>query len=305
MFEAAADAPVGGKLCTLSAKPLDAAENWSGRFEQKIPLVVGPPNNAVYYETSVDKLAVAVAKEAPFTLRIEEPRVPLAQGGQMELHVTAQRQAGFEKPISLQLLDQPQGIGARGQVQIAAQKTEAALQLSASAQARVGKYPLIVLGWADDDGKVWVASEPQELEVSQPYVNIKIEMAAAEQGQTAAVACTIEDRLPFEGKAKAELLGLPAGATAAAQEFTASDKRLVFEVAVDAKCPPGHNKSLFCRVTVMKDGQAIVQDLAHGGDLRIDAKTPAPQGAPAAPKAPATVQPQSRLDKLRQEQNGQ
>jgi hypothetical protein len=307
IFEAVADAPVAGGLCTLLARPVDASEHWIGRFEQRIPLVVGQPNNTVYYETTVDQLAVAVTKEAPFNLEIQAPRSPIAQGGQMDLNVTARRRPGFDKPISLQLLYQPQGIGARGQADIAPGKTEATLQLSASAQSRVGKYPLIVLGWAEDDGKVWAASEPEELEITQPFVNLKIEMATAEQGQNAAVACTVENRMPFDGMAKAELLGLPVGATATPQEFSASDKRLVFNVAVDAKCPPGHSKTLFCRVTVVKDAQPIVQDLGQGGDLRIDAKSPPPKNAPAVSQGPATVpsQPLSRLDKLRQEQNRQ
>ena len=306
IFAAAADAPVAGKLCQLLARPADAKENWRGHFQQIVPLVTGQPNNTVYHETQVDKLAVAVAGEAPFWLAIETPKVPPAQGGATELHVTARRRAGFDKPIAVHLLYQPPGIGAVGRGEIAAGHSEATLAISASNQAKPGKYKLIILGSADDGGRVWVASEPEELEVSQPYVTMKIQMAAIEQGQSAAVACDVEHRLPFEGKAKAELLGLPMGASAPPVEFSMSDQRLVFNVAVDAKCPPGQNKSLFCRVTVVKNALPIVQDLAQGGVLRVDAKSPVRQDVPALAKAPTTApaQPMSRLDKLRLEQGG-
>src|SRR5439155_17599004 len=85
VFEAAADAPVGGKLLDLTAVWTNGSTTVTGKFSPEIELVQGPPNNVNYYATKVDKLAVAVTKEAPFKLRIVEPKVPLVQAGSMRL----------------------------------------------------------------------------------------------------------------------------------------------------------------------------------------------------------------------------
>ena len=44
--------------------------------------------------------------------------------------------------------------------------------------------------------------------------------AACDQGQPTQVPCKLTHNTPFEGNAKAELLGLPPGATADPVEFT-------------------------------------------------------------------------------------
>src|SRR5207247_8700929 len=66
VFEAAADAPIAGKLTDLTATGTNGTTSIVGKFRQEVELVQGPPNSAVYYSTSVDKLCVAVTKETPF-----------------------------------------------------------------------------------------------------------------------------------------------------------------------------------------------------------------------------------------------
>jgi hypothetical protein len=137
---------------------------------------------------------------------------------------------------------------------------------------------------------------------------MKLQMAAGEQGQSAAVTCDITPRSPFEGKAKVELLGLPANTSAEPQEISALDKKVVFSVTIDPKAQPSTNNSLFCRMTVMQDGQAIVHNLGQGGVLRIDPNSEAKKAAAKSvvqAKAPPTTEPAkvlSRLEKLRLEQ---
>jgi hypothetical protein len=82
---------------------------------------------------------------------------------------------------------------------------------------------------------------------------------------------------------------------------------VVFDVQTDAKSPVGSHNSLFCIVTVTRDGEPIAQSIAGGGVLRIDAPPPAPVAAAAAPAPPApttapAAAPLSRLQKLRMEQ---
>jgi hypothetical protein len=185
------------------------------------------------------------------------------------------------------------------------------MPLNASPGATTHKWKIAVLGEADVNGPLWVSTPLAELEVVPAFLGLKIQRAAAEQGQPAAVLCDIEPKQPFEGKAKAELLGLPAGATAPPVEIGAQDKQAVFNVATDAKTPAGNCTTLVCRVTITRDGEPIVENLGQGGVLRVDAPAPAkvaakpaeakpdvkPEAKPAAPPKPL-----SRLEKLRQEQ---
>ena len=75
-----------------------------------------------------------------------------------------------------------------------------------------------------------------------------------------------------------------------------------------ANTPVGQHGSLFCQVTVMKDGEPILHNLARGGVLRVDpppppkkGETPKPQVAQAQAPAAPTAKPLSRLEKLRQD----
>ena len=51
-----------------------------------------------------------------------------------------------------------------------------------------------------------------------------------------------------------------------------------FDVTTSAKSPPGQHKNLLCQVTIMKDGEPVIQNVGQGGILRIDRA--------AAPKEP-------------------
>ena len=63
---------------------------------------------------------------------------------------------------------------------------------------------------ADVSGQLWVASELVDLTIAEPYLQAQLKMAAIEQGQSGAMLCKLDQKEPFEGKAKAKLMGLPA-----------------------------------------------------------------------------------------------
>ncbi|MEO6436311.1 MAG: peptidase, partial [Tepidisphaeraceae bacterium] len=305
LFEAAADAPTGGKLCAVAADAVDPKVQFKSEFTQTADLVVYG-NQVPYYQVKVRKLAVAVAEEAPFKLKIVQPKVPLVQTGAMQLKVVAERKEGFKAPISLAMLFNPPGVGSGGAI-IAESATETAIPLNASGDAQVRKWKVCVIGSSDSGGPLWVSSQMAELEIAPPFLAGKIEMAAAEQGKPAQVLCSLEQKAPFEGKAQVQLLGLPPNTSAAPKEITAKDAKIVFDVQTDAKSPTGQHNSLFCSVTVTKDGEPIAQSIAPGGVLRIDAPPPAPTTAPAVvaaapPPTTAPAVPLSRLEKLRQDQ---
>jgi len=285
LFEAPDDAPVGGKLVELQAKPAAPAEVQSG-FKQAIELVLNG-NQQSFYVTHVDRMAVAVAEAAPFSVKIVEPKVPLVQGGQMGLRVVAARKGEFTGPINVRMLFKPPGVEAQAAVEIPAGKTECVYPINASDGAAARKWKIVVIASADVNGQSWVSSPYATLEVAPPLVTGKLATAHVEQGKDVTVTADLNVKIKWEGKAKVELVGLPGNTTAPVKEITADDTKIEFPVTTAANTPAAHHKGLFLRVTVMRDGEPIVHNIARGGLLRVDA----PLAAKADPKKPATTKP--------------
>ena len=283
VFEAAPDAPLDGKLCGLAAaaqseKSANDANKppLRSRYDQAVELIHSNPNNTVYYKIDVDKLAVAVADEAPFHIEIAQPKTPLLQNGSMNLRVIATRNAGFTGAIEIAMLYNPPGVGSQPSVTIPPDKNEATIPLSASANADPRKWKIAVTATDGENanngksGAVWVSSQLADLEISPPFVTANIERATVEQGGTTTVVCKLKQSTAFDGEAKLELLGLPNKVTAPELKITASDNEARFTVTADKTSPVGQHKSLFCRLTFSRDGEQVVSTIGQNGMLRID-----------------------------------
>lgn len=308
VFEAAPDAAVGGKLCHLDAESADSKSNARGGYFQPVELVYGQ-NNSAMYTVDLHELSVAVADEAPFKLKLIPPKVPLVQGGEMKLKVIAERSKDFKGPINVRMVFNPPGVGSAAAIDIPADKNEAEYPISANDGAQPHKWKICVLGVADVNGPMWASSDLEDLEVAEPFMDMKIDMAAAEQGKPCSVICHVDNKTKFDGKAEVKLLGLPPNATTTDMQIGPDDKQVVFNVMTAPNTPVGQHGSLFCQVTVTKNGEPILHNLARGGVLRVDpppqpkkGEAPKPQVAKAAPSPAApTAKPLSRLEKLRQE----
>jgi hypothetical protein len=269
VFEAAPAAPISGKLLDLTATGTNANASVTGHFRQDLQLVEGP-NNTSYYGTRVDKLCVAVIKEAPFQLRIVEPKVPLVQAGSMALEIVAERKPGFDEPIELQMVWNPPGVNSQSEATIPKGATNVFYQLNAADGAEARSWKIAVLGKAMvEGGQVYVSSQLAGIEVASPFVAGKIQTLSASPGQPAKLVVELQQLKPFEGRARICLLGLPDKVIAPAKEITKDDQKIVFDLTVDSKCAPGSFKNLFCTVDVPNDGQTVPHNIAAGGILRI------------------------------------
>ena len=311
VFEAASNAPLAGKLCDLLCRPADASQHLTGRLRQDFVFVRGEPGDSVYAQTFVDQLAIAVADPVPFRINVLEPKVPLVRSGTMDLKVVVERQPGFDDPITLHMVYNPPGVGSANEVVIPKGETNALYRVNANGDAEVRTWKIAILAHANVNGApAWVSSALTALKVAEPFLTMKIEMASAEPGQTARLFCTLDQRVPFDGKAVCKLLGLPNAATTAEAFITKDDKQVVFDIATTAATPVGQHRSLFCAVTVLQAGEPIAHSLGGGGCLRIDPPKPAPAQvaaakpappAPAPAPAPPAAKPLSRLEKLKLE----
>ena len=309
VFEAAADAPLSGKLLNFTARHVEN-EGIRGSFGNTADYIIAAPGQSRYRWKSVKQLAVAVVEELPFKIDIVVPKVPVVRDGSMQLKIVATKKEGWDEGINVQFPFRPPGLGAASSVNIAKGKTEVNYPINANGGAQIKKWKVFALG---SSGGMWGSSQLADLEIADAFVRFEMQRPACEQGQEAQILCKLNHTPPFEGEATAQLLGIPPKVTTTPMKFTKDTKELVFTLKTDPASPVGkHN--LICQVTITKTGEPIVSR-AGGVQLQIDKPLPPPPDAPkpmpkpkAAEKKPEAKpkpkpkkppKPLTRLQKLR------
>ena len=315
VFVAAADAALSGKMVDLGGVLEDAEKKpvLEGHLQQDVVLIRGQ-NNQPFWTESVPRLATAVTNEAPFTVEIVEPKVPLVHDGQMGLKVVAKRKEGFTAPIKIDMLWLPPGVNASREVSIPENQTEAILPMNAAGNAQVGDWKIAVTASATvGNGPVFICTPFATLKVGERYLTFAYDQAAVEQGKETEMVIKVTKVKDYAGPAKVTLIGLPNKVVTDPMEVNKDLAELIFKIKTDKESPAGNHKNLFCQVIVMENGEPILHNLS-GGALRIDVPLPPKKDAPppmpvvaaapvvAAPAAPAPMKRLTRLEQLRVEQ---
>ena len=328
LFSADADAPVAATLARVAGRPVDTTLDIPSEFTSTAELVLGK-NNIPFWTRTVDALAVAVTEEAPFTIEVVEPGVPIVRGGTMDLKVVAKRKSGFTAPIAVALPWNPPGIASKAEVVIPENQDEALIPINASNSAEPATWKVVVNGTYTEPppasptpvkgrggprgGRLTVSSRLTNLTVAPQFLTLTLAAVSVEQGKEVEMAVKVNKAVDFPGEAKVTLVGLPNRVTTEPTTITRDSTDLVFHLKTDPASPVGETKNLFCQVVILRDGEPIVHHLGNGR-LRIDAPLPPKKNAPSRPgtttpvvasaasrlgEAPA--KPLSRLDKLRME----
>lgn len=272
VFSASEDAVIDGGLFDFKAELVDKPEV-NGGYRLRADLVLGVPNNRLYYPCFVDKAAVAVLDPVPFKLEMVPPKAPLLRNGQATVKVKIHRDEGFEKDVWLQFPFRPPGVGTNYQVKVPKDKNEFDYPLNANGNAQLGKWPIYVLGWSDVKGQAWISTQLSELEIAEPRVKAQMAMTSVTKGESAEMKCMLEQLIAFEGEATAELLGVPPNVkTNSPLKFNAETKELTFKFETNEKSPPGKHGP-FIRVTIPHNGATMVAT-AGRGQLRINKPRP-------------------------------
>ena len=315
MFVAAADAPVGGKLVDLVGVLEDAEKKpiLEGHLQQDVVLIRGQ-NQIPFWTESVPRLATAVTDEAPFSVEIVEPKVPIVHDGQMGLKVIAKRKEGFKAPIKIDMLWLPPGINASREVSIPEGQTEAIIPMNAAGNAQVADWKIAINASATvGNGSIQICSPFATLKVAERYLTFTYEQAAVEQGKETELVVKVAKAKDYTGPAKVTLIGLPNKVTTDPMDVNKDLAELIFKIKTDKESPAGNHKNLFCQVIVIENGEPILHILG-GGALRIDVPLPPKKDAPppmpvvaaapvvAAPVAPAPMKRLTRLEQLRLDQ---
>ena len=286
VFEADPEAPIAGKLVDFTARHADPQQNVSGRFHNSAIQIVAEPNQSVYKTVSVNRLAVAVVDELPFSIEIVEPKVPLVRNGSMQLKIIAHKKDGWDETINVQFPFHPPGVGASSSVDLPKGKNEVLYPINANGNAEIKKWQVYALGTS---GGMWASSQLANLEIANPFVTFELQRAACEQGQEAQVLCKLTQHAPFEGNAQTRLLGIPPKVATTELGFDSQTQELIFDLKTEPDSPVGkHN--LHCQVTIMQNGEPIVSGV---GDvqLQIDEPLPPPADAPEQPKPEPMPEP--------------
>ncbi|HEX5177190.1 MAG TPA: hypothetical protein VFV83_09190, partial [Chthoniobacteraceae bacterium] len=270
VFEAAPDAASVTVPFTISAKPIKSDKPVESEVEHDVD-VAENGNQKSFYSVKEHRLTAAVTEPLPVKINLVQPKVPVLQNGSLNLKVVAERQNDFKGPISIALLYTPPGIGSAGTVQIKEKENEGTVTISANGNAPLQKWKVCVVGSADfGKGPVWFSTQLVDIEVAAPFVGGKIARTYVDQGESTTVTVKLDQKIPFEGKAKVSLLGLPPNTTADEQEITKEDKEVKFTVKTEKTAPASQHKQLFCQFKLVKDGETMTNSFANGGILRID-----------------------------------
>jgi hypothetical protein len=307
LFTAAADAPVGGLLTRMVGTPVDPKVTLAAQqFEHNSIMVFGA-NNVDFWSRTVDRMALAVTEECPYTIEVIEPKVPLVNSGQMNLKVVAQRKEGFKAPISVSIPWLPPGVGASGGVQIPEGQNEAFIPMNAGgAEARGWK--LVVHGDSNSPtGPIRVSSQLFTLRIDQPYVQLAYNNTACDQGKETDLAVKVTKLKDFEGEATVTLIGLPNKAETEVKKISKDTADFVFHIKTTGETPAGNHASLFSQVVITENGEPITHNLGTAA-LRVDvpiapkaAAEPMPAVAETPKPAAEPAKPLSRLEQLRKE----
>ncbi len=307
LLKAAPDAPVAGGLYDLVVKTTEANNPVSGKFVQVLDLVRGPQNGVEYYTRNFDKVPVAVVEPLPFTVSIDQPKVPIVRNGTMKLKIRAVRKEGYEKPITIRFPWLPPGISSPATMTFPEKATEIEYELNANENAELNQWNLTVIAESDGGkGLAFTAAPYIKLSVEEPFLQIKLSMTSAKQGETAEMVAEVEPLRDFPGEAEIQLFGLPAHSTSQAMKLKPGATSLAFQIVTTDKTPIAQHKGVFCTAVVVKDGEPILHRLAMGSVFRVDPKpkevtaAPKPAAGPA-PTAEKKEKPLSRLEQLRME----
>ena len=286
VFEAAPTAAVAGSLANFTLRHADPKHpKIYTQFSQMAELVTGGPGQSVYWTSTVEREAIVVAEEVPFSIRIVEPKVPLVQNGSMQLKIVAERKPGFTAADHdlTALQSARRRLGHRGyhprEGQRNADADERGEQRSGAQMEDGG------LGCRGHrHGPVWVSSQLATIEIAPPLVAFNMERAPSSRARRRTCSARSSRSRRFRARPRSRLMGLPPKVTTPEVEITKDTKELAFKLTTDKTSPAGIHRNLFCQVVVVSNGEPIVASTGYS-ELRIDV----PIAKKDPPKPPPVV----------------
>jgi hypothetical protein len=272
-------------------------------------MLVRGQNNRDMWGHSTDRLALAVTEELPFTIEVEQPKVPIVRGGQGHFVVRATRKEGFKERIYLRTVYNPSGTSASGSIRIEGDQTEVKVPVTANTNAAIGSFPVAILARAKArDALTWVSAPMINLPIEDSYFDFKFVKAVVESGKSGSITVGVEAKRPPQGEVEMELVGLPAGVSCPTPtvKWKEGEAQVAFPIEVGDKAKVAPHKTLYVKARIIRP-EGTIQQTAGRGELQVTAPV-AQIAASTQPKAAApqkvAAKPLSRLEQLRQAKLG-
>jgi hypothetical protein len=201
------------------------------------------------------------------------------------LTVIADRR-GYDGPINVKMMWNPPGVGSLPDVTIPKNSNSVVYSLNAKGEVEPRKWKIAVLGSNTsgernnrerDGGSIYVSSQLATLETAEPFVVGTMAPIIVSPGQEAKLICKLDQKKPFEGKARVHVLGLPEKITASEAHITSADKEVVIKLTVDSTCPTASYRNFLCSADIVHNAHVIPHNLAAGAVIRV---VPPKKGAP-------------------------
>jgi hypothetical protein len=221
-----------------------------------------------------------VTDESPFSVEVTPPSIPLVRGGELAIPVRIVRRPGFTEPVSIKADFAPNGVALPPAETVPGDVSEIVFKVSAAGSANLGSGPLSIVGMTLREtnaylgtGEIRVAAPVVQLNVAEPYVNLRSDPASVRRGGSSEYRWMVSGGSPFQGEALVNLLGLPKGVWVRQPlpRVSAGTTEVVFQIQASDEALLGPVSGLECEVTLHAAGQEIRQRTGKG-NLRIDPK---------------------------------
>ncbi|HEX6812645.1 MAG TPA: PPC domain-containing protein [Planctomycetota bacterium] len=277
VLTASPDAALGGSQAAIWLRAVTPPHERDPGYSQNVPLVYTRNDQPLLGKT-LRRLPVAVTQEAPFTISVAAPAVPIVRGAPLTLKVHVARAEGFTETVRVRALWNTPGIGS-GQVAIDGKQDRGEFPLNANGGATTGRFPIALVGQARfRGGSVEVCSDWFDLQVDEPWLTAEPGRVRTEQGVAAELRVKLKPARTLAAACKAVLLGLPRGVGCEPVQFGPTDTEIVFALAVAADAAPGRHRNFLVQVLAPSEQppaqeggeRATVEHRFGGGEIRID-----------------------------------
>jgi hypothetical protein len=294
LFYAGNDAPLNGTLTGFEVTD-SVLGGYKGKFRQVVDLVAGTADS-IYQSTTVDKLAIAVVPEVPFEVELENPRAPLFQDGKLYLKARVKRKPGFDGPVELKVPFLPPWVECLEKFEVKKGQNEIEIPLISLPEAQPSIWKLALEGSANlPSGIAYVASDFVTINMVKPMVVAEPVELIAEQGGAAKFELNLRKYGSFPEGIKAKMLELPPRVGNPEIAVSSSVDRIGFVLPVETNGPVGTHPHIVCELSMVFNGDKIVQNIARETSLRIEPKGTSSIGPDGKPL--------SRLEQLRRKAN--
>lgn len=225
----------------------------------------------MYHSLVLNRMPLIVVEQAPFRLSVSTPAAPLVQRGRLDLQVEIDRDPDFAEEVTLQLAYAPPWIrGPENSLRLDGTTSKASFSVFAEESAELRDWSLILTAKAEtENGTLVIASEPFQVEVAEPYLQLAVDKTVVRQNAATEVRCQLDWRKAGGASAIAELKGLPKGATSPRQTLVVGQDSITFPVSVSGETPAAIHNTLFVELSVPESSETVTHFLGHGGVLEV------------------------------------